>query len=145
MSLPELLANSPTIGTREALTTLAAELKTGETEMKWTVAPPTPLHGPGQFRVIIGKEIVLCEAGSSTTVKILARAKEESVEANHANGAEVWCVPTAESLRLINGSRSWKTPVAYATTEVLAGDPEIKGETLLSKKEEKLKVDSAEP
>jgi hypothetical protein len=41
--------------------------------------------------------------------------------------------------------RSWKAPVFLATTEALAGEPEAIGETLLSKKEEKLKVDNAEP
>jgi len=39
----------------------------------------------------------------------------------------------------------WKEPVAYATTEVLNGEPEVAGEVIKSKKEEKLKVDGAEP
>src|SRR5665213_51641 len=40
---------------------------------------------------------------------------------------------------------SWKKTVFLATTEALAGEPEAIGETLLSKKEEKLKADNAEP
>jgi hypothetical protein len=39
----------------------------------------------------------------------------------------------------------FKENVYLATTEALAGEPEVVGETLLSKAEEKLKVDNAEP
>lgn len=126
MALPELFTNSPTPGTREALTTLSAELKTGETTMKWTVAPPTPLHGPGQFRVIIGSEIILCEAGSSTTVKILERKAESSTEANHTNGTSIYAVPTTEGLRLYTQGLGFEKSVAiaYAAAEVTG----LKGE-----------------
>ena len=130
MALPELFANSPTPGSREAFTTLEAELKTGETSMKWTLAPPVPLHGPGQFRVVIGSEIILCEAGSSKTVKILERKAEESVEANHVGGTSVWIVPTAQSVKntsasivtVITATEKWKKPAgAQSVTVTVVG------------------------
>jgi hypothetical protein len=40
---------------------------------------------------------------------------------------------------------AWKRVINVATTEALNGEPEAIGETLLSKKEEKLKVDGKEP
>ena len=94
--------------------------------MKWTLAPPVPLHGPGQFRVVIGSEIILCEAGSSKTVKILERKAEESVEAAHLNGASVYIVPTAEGLKLasasvvevITSTKKWIKPVGAQSVTV---------------------------
>jgi hypothetical protein len=144
--LPELIANSPVPGVREPLTTLKSELK-NETSAKIELeaALPTALHGPGQTRLLIGSEIILVEATSSTTVTVLERAAEGSTKAAHLAGSSVYQILTHEGLRLY-AITTYKTPVAYGTIAVLNGEPEWPtAETVLSKKEEKLKVDGAEP
>ena len=137
MPLPELMLNTPTPGTREAYTTLEAELQTGELSMKWTAAPPAALRGVGaagvggQFTVIIGSEIILCEAGESKTVVILERKAEGSIEANHASGSSIFVVPTAESIKrssgtlveVITSTKKWKKPkgASFVTVYVIGG------------------------
>jgi hypothetical protein len=70
MALPELIANSSIPGTVTALTTLKAELKTGVKELETEAAAPTALHTEGQFRVILGSEIMLIEGPSAATTKM---------------------------------------------------------------------------
>lgn len=100
MALPELLINSPTPGSREALTTLELELSESGTEMTWVANVPVSLQKAGQFRVVIGSEIILCEAKAEATkkVKILERGAEGSTKAIHTIGSKIFAVPTAEAL-----------------------------------------------
>src|ERR1039457_1380991 len=100
MALPEKIINSPTPGKREALTTLSAELTAIATEMKWTLAPTPAFHGAGQFRVVIDNEIILCEGGESTTVKILERGAENTTAVKHEPAATVWGLLTAGALKV---------------------------------------------
>lgn len=115
MAFPELIANAPTIGKREAFATLTEALKTGAANMKLSKAMMEELHGPGQTRLTIDSEIILVTATAGTTVTILERAKEHTTEVEHESGAKVFALPTAESLRLAFRS-PWKLPVQYATT-----------------------------
>lgn len=100
MALPELLINSPIPGSREALTTLELELSESGTEMTWVANVPVSLQKAGQFRVVIGSEIILCEAKAEATkkVKILERGAEGSTKAIHTVGSKIFAVPTAEGL-----------------------------------------------
>ena len=98
MSLPELLAN-----TEGPLTTLEKELKTGETTLKATVAAPSALQASGQFRVVIGKEILLVTAGASGKAWTVARAQEGTSEENHPNGSEISHELTAAGALLVAG------------------------------------------
>ena len=101
MALPELIANSSTPGTVTALTTLSAELHTGANEMSVGAAAPAALHAAGQFRIVLGSEILLIEGPSAatTTWKILERAAEGSTEASHASGTSVYNILTAAALK----------------------------------------------
>jgi hypothetical protein len=114
MTLPELIANSPVPGTVTALTTLKVELKTGAKELEVAAPAPAALHAEGQFRIVLGSEILLIEGPSAATAKwkVLERAAEGSTEASHAAGASVYNILTAAALRsalvanspIINGS-----------------------------------------
>lgn len=117
MALPELLANSPTPGSRLALTTLSEALSEAGLSMKWNAAPPAALHGTGQFRVTIDSEIILCEAGESATVKILERGAEGSTKAAHSSGASVWGLMTAGATKAFVEGR-----IAY-TASIEAAEP----------------------
>jgi Right handed beta helix region len=100
MALPELITNSSTPGTVTALTTLKAELKTGAKELEVEAAAPAALHAEGQFRIVLGSEILLIEGPSAATTKwkVLERAAEGSTEASHASGASVYHILTAKGL-----------------------------------------------
>src|SRR5271154_3067142 len=91
MALPELTANAPTPGSAPLLTELSAELKTGITKVKVKAAPPAALQATGQFRIVIGSEIMLIEGTSSSTEwTILERKAEGSTEANHLINTAVY-------------------------------------------------------
>jgi hypothetical protein len=101
MALPELIANSPVPGTVTALTKLKAELKAGAKELETEAAAPPALHAEGQFRIVLGNEILLIEGPSADTTKwkILERAAEGSVEATHAAGVSIYNILTAAALQ----------------------------------------------
>jgi hypothetical protein len=101
MGLPELIANSPVPGTVTALTKLKAELKTGAKELEVEAAAPAALHAEGQFRIVLGSEILLIEGPSAATTKwkILERAAEGSTEAAHVAGTGVYNILTAAALK----------------------------------------------
>lgn len=103
MSLPELIANSPSPGIVTALTKLKAELKAGAKELETEAAAPSALHAEGQFRIVLGSEILLIEGPSAATAKwkILERAVEGSTEAAHAVGASVYNYLTAGALKTL--------------------------------------------
>lgn len=148
MALPEILLNSPTPGKREALTTLNVELPEAGLEMEWVANVPAAVQKPGQYRVTIDNEIILCEAKAGVTKKvtILKRAMEGTSAVKHEPGVNVMGLLTAGALQAYRESLAWKEPAAYASTEKLNGEPEYPtAETIKSKKEEKLKVDGAEP
>lgn len=131
MALPELLANTPTPGTRAAIATITEELKNeaGALTLNLSQAMPVPLQGPGQTRLTINSEIMLVEATSSTTVTILTRAVEESTKAAHLVGASVYALPTLEGLRLaglipavtklIAKTEKWKKPAYVHTVTIV--------------------------
>ncbi len=99
--LPELIANSPVPGTVTALTTLKAELKAGAKELEVAAAAPAELHAEGQFRIVLGSEIIVIEGPSAATTKwkILERAAEGSTEVSHTVGTSVYNILTAAALK----------------------------------------------
>jgi hypothetical protein len=103
MTLPELIANSPVPGTVTALTTLKVELKVGAKELEAEAAAPSGLHAEGQFRIVLGNELLLVEGPSAATTKwkILERAAEGSTEAAHAAGTSIYHVLTAAALKSV--------------------------------------------
>jgi hypothetical protein len=131
MALPELLANSPTPGTREPIATLTAELKNeaGALTLELSAEMPTILHGPGQTRLTINSEIMLVEAKSGTKITILERAVEGSTKAAHGVSSPVYAVPTQEGLRqaglvaaetkVITKTEKWKKPANAQTVTVI--------------------------
>ncbi len=116
MSLPELLINSPTPGVREPLTTLKVELSEAGLEMEWEALVPTNLQQAGQYRVLIGSEIILCEAKAESTkkVKILERGAEKSIKVAHAVGAKIYQIATVEGLRRYTEGLGFEKSVAMA-------------------------------
>jgi hypothetical protein len=109
MALPELLLNSPTPGKREPITTLNVELSEAGTELEFVANVPTQLQKPGQYRITVGSEIILCEAKEENTknVKVLERGAEGSTKVAHIATTAVYVLPTAESLRLAAGTPSF--------------------------------------
>jgi hypothetical protein len=108
MALPELVAN-----TFAAITTVATKLELGSTTLKVEAAAPAALQATGQFRIVIGTEVLLVTAGASTTTWTVARAREGSTEATHAVGANIEHELTAEALRIL---ASVRTPYAISGT-----------------------------
>jgi len=114
--LPELVANSTKPGTLTFLATLTAELTAGQTKVKVTTPAPTALQASGQFRVVIGEEIMVVVGGASSnewTVERGAAVAGESVtptEASHAVGAQVLHYLTVGALKALGAiSVNWKT------------------------------------
>jgi hypothetical protein len=109
MTLPEFAINTPTIGKQEAFGELEAELKNeaGALEFELKANVPAGLQKAGEYRVIIGKECILCEGKAEATkkVKVLTRnVGESSTKEAHAAKSEVFCVPTREAQE--NGAAS---------------------------------------
>jgi hypothetical protein len=80
MSLPELFANSPTIGTLPsvAIAKSATELKAGETTLHTEAPAPSALQASGQFRIVISSEIMIVTAGASGTSWTVTRKAERT-------------------------------------------------------------------
>ncbi len=116
MALPELLFNSPTPGSRVALTTLNVELSEAGLEMEWVANVPTEVQKPGQFRVTIGSEIILCEAKAESTkkVKILERGAEGTTKVAHPATTQVWGLLTKGSLKAYTEGLGFETSVVMA-------------------------------
>jgi hypothetical protein len=100
MSLPELFANSPTIGTLPsvAIAKSATELKAGETTLHTEAPAPSALQASGQFRIVISSEIMIVTAGASGTSWTVTRKAEGSTEASHPAGSSIYNVLTAGAL-----------------------------------------------
>ena len=81
-------------------TTLAAPMLVGDLTATVTAAAPAALQ-VGQFRIVIGAEILLVTAGADTTTWTVTRGVEGTTPAAHAGGATVTHVLTAASL--LNG------------------------------------------
>lgn len=125
MALPELIANQSTPGSVVALTTLSSELKTGVTTMEVGAAAPAALQGYGQFRVVVGSEIILVEASSASSTKwtVLERKAEGSTEAAHAAGASVYHFLTRSALENLVSS-----PLAQLLGAPLGAQSTIRGD-----------------
>ena len=78
-------------------TTLAAPMLVGDLTATVTAAAPAALQA-GQFRIVIGSEILLVTAGADTTTWTVTRGVEGTTPAAHAGGATVTHVLTAASL-----------------------------------------------
>lgn len=121
--MTELIANSPTPGSRVALTTLAtAQSSTTSLTFDMGAAAPTKLQGSSgdQFRCDLGSEIVIFDAAnvSTSTWTALQRGAEGSTAATHAAGTEVFHDLTEGALQaLISG--------ASGVSSVTAGDASI--------------------
>lgn len=123
----EYLSNLPVPGSVTPISTLEAELKTGETKAKLVTALPVGFRTEGiQFRLICGSEILLVtkveESGKKITV---TRAAEESSEANHASGASLYNFITKGALEK-SGEEREKTYTAKAPLELTGSEFEIK-------------------
>jgi hypothetical protein len=97
----------PEPGALTSISSLKAELKTGETGMELNVALPTSFRTAGlQYRLTIGHEIVLVENKEATDGKTLNGTKasltrnagEGSKEENHPAGSTVFNFWTKEML-----------------------------------------------
>jgi hypothetical protein len=150
MSLPELFANSPTISTLPtvAIAKSATELKTGETTLHTEAAAPPALRASGQFRIIIGSEIMLVTGGASGTSWTVTRKIEESTEAAHPSGSSIYNVLTAGALggesnpeASIPGLRS----LGLGATEAAAGDSVIYVSPTINKDPLLFYIDGYEP
>ncbi|HET9162484.1 MAG TPA: hypothetical protein VFN89_03430 [Solirubrobacterales bacterium] len=75
-----------------ATTTLAAELAKGATKL--TVASPARFPNEGDFRILVGSELMMVTAVSGTEFTV-ERAIEGSAEAAHAAGVEIENIVTA--------------------------------------------------
>jgi hypothetical protein len=116
MALPELIANSPVPGVRENLSTLKVELTEAGLEMELEAVLPTALQKAGQWRALIGTEIILCEGKAESTkkVKILERGAEGSTKVAHVVGSKVYHILTAEALNLYTRGLAFEKSVAMA-------------------------------
>jgi hypothetical protein len=103
MAIPELIANSATPGTVVALTTLATEATAEATTIKTNAAAPVALQAAGQFRIVLGSEIMIVTAGATTTTWTVTRKAEGSAAAIHAVGTSVFHFLTAEALEALIG------------------------------------------
>src|SRR5262245_47597524 len=131
--MAELLANSPVAGKREPIGELVAELKAGEgagskLKLGAAVAKATGLQETGETRVLVEAaggsfEIVRIKTTASawSEAEVLARAVEESTEANHAVGAKVFDVPTRAGLLawLQGNTEARALPAGGATSTAL--------------------------
>jgi hypothetical protein len=78
-------------------TILTSPMLVGDDHAHVLAAAPAALQG-GQFRAVIGSEIVIVTAGQSGTTWTITRAAEGTTAAAHAAGVSVAHVLTAESL-----------------------------------------------
>lgn len=111
MALPELLINSTVPGERIALAPLKGELTSGGTEFEIEAAElPAGLRLAGQFRVLIDKEIILCEGKAEVTkkVKVITRGAEGSTAVAHGGGASIYQIVTLEGLEQWLLGEPWK-------------------------------------
>jgi|ERR1022692_248275 hypothetical protein len=99
MALPELIANSSIPGEVTILTELAKECTAIATEIEVKAKPPAALEAAGQFRIVIGQEIILVTGGQTTTKWTVARAQEGSTGAIHAINTPVYHFLTAGALK----------------------------------------------
>lgn len=71
--------------------------------MEWEANVPTSLQKAGQYRIIIGSEIIVCIGKAEVTKKVtvLERGAEGSTTVAHPAGSKVYHVPTALALKNI--------------------------------------------
>jgi hypothetical protein len=106
VSLPELIANSPTPGRSVAITTLASG-QSSTTSLTFSMAGAAPAVlqavGNGQFRAVIDSEIIVFDATqvSTGTWTALTRGAEGSTKATHLSGASVYHYLTAGALAAV--------------------------------------------
>lgn len=101
MSLPQLVANSSTPGTRQALTVLSGNsgsITNVATTMNTLAAAPAVLQAPGQFDVVIDSEVIRVTAGASGTSWTIVRGVDGSTAASHNDGASIYPYLTAGAL-----------------------------------------------
>jgi hypothetical protein len=92
-TLPRLVPFAPF-----AITTLTAELKTGETTLHAAAAAPSVLQATGQFRIVVGNEIMIVTAGAGGTSWTVTRKAEGTTEVAHAVGATIYYILSAGSI-----------------------------------------------
>lgn len=108
MALPENIANTSIPGEVTTLTTLAKEVTSVATEIEVNAKPPAALEASGQFRIVVGKEIMLVTAGQTTTKWTVTRKVEGTTAAAYASGTPIFHFLTAEALKnLLFGE--WQT------------------------------------
>src|SRR5208282_2860057 len=132
MARPENISNSKISGTTTPIALVAtAELKTGETKLKVSEKPPTGLEAAGQFRIIIGSEILLVTGGQTTEEWTVTRnVGEGSKEANHAVGAPIYHALTKEAIEEILAQYvTTNTEQTVSGRKILEAGPTLKGTT----------------
>src|SRR5207247_4762369 len=89
-------ANAPTLSSPSAAwTTLNGAILAGDTSLIVTSAASFPASG--QFRILIGDELLLVTAVAGTTFTV-TRGIENTTAAAHANGASIYHTLTAAGL-----------------------------------------------
>lgn len=99
MALPELMVNSPQPGEDVPFTVLAAAItSTTATSITLIDEPPAALLSAGQFRIVVGSEIMLDTTGASGLTRTVTRGVEGSTRATHVIGSAVKHYLTAGAL-----------------------------------------------
>jgi hypothetical protein len=146
MALPERIANSPEPGTVTALTTLSEELPNTEgAAINVKAAAPAALQGEGQAHFVIDSEIIVVDTTTTGTTKwtVLQRGAEGTTKAAHAEGAEVFNLLTAETLKDLFPEREKEGRIAVGDLPLAAVTSRESG-TIEAKEKEAVKLNCAE-
>jgi len=94
MSLPELFANSSIPGEVVPIATLSASITAEQTTITVSSVPPANLQNPGQFRILIGHEIILVTGGNNSTTWNVIRGSEGSEAQIHSIDSPIYHIMT---------------------------------------------------
>jgi len=121
----ESYTNAPVLSSPSAAwTTLNGAILAGDTSL--IVASFASFPSSGQYRILIGDELLIVTAGQGTLTWTVTRAAESTTAAAHANGASIFHTLTAASLLRSPGALTSTGDVPYlastgAPTRLAAG------------------------
>jgi len=121
----ESYANAPVLSTPSAAwTTLNGAILAGDTSL--IVASFAAFPSSGQYRILIGDELLIVTAGQATLTWTVTRGAEGTTAAAHANGASIYHTLTAASLLRAPGALTTTGDIPYlastgAPTRLAAG------------------------
>src|SRR5438128_10489511 len=121
----ESYANAPVLSTPSAAwTTLNGAILAGDTSL--IVASFAAFPSSGQYRILIGDELLIVTAGQGTLTWTVTRGAEGTTAAAHADGASIYHTLTAASLLRSPGALTTTGDLPYlastgAPTRLAAG------------------------